>query len=348
MSAVSDMAGQAGSCFQKWSIPSSVDAGARLFVQARGTRSSGEQPPVVLVHGFFQPASAILDVPGFSLQASLAEAGLRTYLFDFRGYGLSTRPAFMDGPAEASKPSLGCMEDALADLHDVVGFVKSREGVSQVDLLGYSWGTARSASFALAHPEEVRRLALYAPVWRPNTGAAAQAHDPGDPDRPNPELGGYALFRPGDLQRNWDWEIGTADASLFRSVEALAAADSALMASDPSLPGDAFRAPLGPMVDALAVSKGGSLFDAEQLTHETLLIRGAQDRLSSAADAEALFGALGSAEKQLVTMGLGTHLLHLEHARGRLASELTDFFLKAFRESVQIHPDSTSTSLRQG
>lgn len=329
MSAVRDMAAQACTAAQEWSVPSSVDPAARLFVRARGTGAMQGQPPVVLVHGFFQPASAILDVPGFSLQAALAEAGLRTYLFDFRGYGLSTRPAFMNGPAEASRPSLGCMDDALADLHDVVGFVHAREGVSQVDLLGYSWGTARSASFALARPGAVRRLALYAPVWRPSTGAAAQAHAPGNPGLPNPELGGYALFRPGDLQRNWDWEIGTEDAARYRTAEALAAADAALMASDPSLPGDAFRAPLGPMVDALAVSKGGSLFGAERLTHETLLIRGAQDRLSSTSDAEALFAALGSAGKTMVTLEVGTHLLHLEHARYRLFNELAGFLLKA-------------------
>jgi len=330
MSAVRDMTAQACSAAQEWLLPSSVDPGAHLFVRARGTSAVEGQPPVVLVHGFFQPASAILDVPGFSLQVALAEAGLRTYLFDFRGYGLSTRPAFMNDPAEASTPSLGCMQDALADLHDVVGFVRAREAVPQVDLLGYSWGTARSANFALACPELIRRLALYAPVWRPSTGAAAQAHAPGSPGLPNPELGGYALFRPGDLKLNWDWEIDTEDAGQFRTAEALAAAEAALMASDPSLPSDAFRAPLGPMVDALAVSKGGSLFRAHHLTHETLLIRGAHDRLSSTSDAEALFAALGSAGKTLVTVEVGTHLLHLEQARFRLFNELAGFLLKPF------------------
>lgn len=234
----------------------------------------------------------------------------------------------MSEPAEASRPSLGCMEDALADLHDVVDFVRSHEKASQVDLLGYSWGTARSASFALASPQVVRRLALYAPVWRPKTGAAAQAHDPRHPTRRNPGLGGYALLQPGDLQRNWDWEIDEHEASTFRATEAVLAADAALMASDPSLQGGGYRAPLGPMVDAFAVSQGDALFDASRVAHQTLLIRGAQDRLSSEADATGLLGALGSAGKQLITVKPGTHLLHLEHARERLVDELAGFLLK--------------------
>jgi pimeloyl-ACP methyl ester carboxylesterase len=65
------------------------------------------------------------------------------------------------------------------------------------------------------------------------------------------------------------------------------------------------------------------------VAHETLLIRGAQDRLSSTSDAEALFAALGSAGKTMVTLEVGTHLLHLEHARYRLFNELAGFLLKA-------------------
>lgn len=96
------------------------------------------------------------------------------------------------------------------------------------------------------------------------------------------------------------------------------AAEDALMSSDPELSSGGFRAPMGPMVDALAVSRGEALFDASRLFHETLLVRGAQDRLSSEADAAGLFAALGSSKKPLVTVGWGTHLLHLEHARGQL------------------------------
>lgn len=315
----------AASAVQEWRIPSSADPSAELFVRARGTPCAPGDTPVLLVHGFFQPASAILDVPDFSLQATLAARGLRVYLVDLRGYGQSSRPPFMHQAAELTRPSLGQMDDALADLQDAVSFVLQQEAASKVDLVGYSWGTARSARFALAFPAQVRRLALYAPVWRPSTGAAGEAQDPDQPDRLRPALGGYTVFRPGDLQRNWDWEIGAEDPAMFRTQAALHAADAALLASDPDRGEPGFRAPLGPMVDALGVARGGSLFDATRLRHEVLLVRGDRDRLSSEADARALFEAIGSTSKRLITIGWGTHLMHIERSAGAMLEELVSF-----------------------
>ena len=309
----------------EWLIPSTWAEGHKLYVRARGPRG---RTPLVLVHGFFQPASAILDVPCYSMQQALAAQDLRVYLFDFRGYGLSSRPPFMDRPSTESTPSLGCMSDAVADLEDVVRFVLDEEGATQVDLLGYSWGTARSVNYALRHASLVRKLVLYAPVWKPCTGAAGDAHNPAAPGQMNPKHGGYALFKPGDLARNWDWEIDKENASRFRSPEALAAAEQALMASDDFTAWGGFRAPLGPMVDALAVTQGSALFDAEQIGCDTLMLRGAQDRLSSELDATSLLNAIGAHNKRLVTFETGTHLLHLEHARDQLINEVSAFLFE--------------------
>lgn len=309
---------------EEWRIPSTSDPDACLFVRRRGKPGS---VPAVLVHGFFQPGSAILDVPGYSLQQALADAGLRVYLFDLRGYGRSSRPAFMEVPPQHSRPALGCMADAVADLADVVAFVRKQEDVACVDLIGYSWGTARSANFTLAAPGCVRRLALYAPVWRPAAGAAANVGDGKVPPNLDPRLGGCTVVLRGALRRGWDWEIGAADAAEYRDPAALACAESSLMDSDQGRGSSAegFRAPMGPKVDALQVLRGGQLFDAPRLRHDLLLVRGAQDKLSSEGDAAALFESLGSPHKRLVTIDRGTHLLHLEHARWRLVDELAGF-----------------------
>lgn len=331
MSAVAPMP---RSTAETWQIDSSRAPHEHIHVRARGPRGG---TPIVMVHGFFQPASAILDVPAYSLQQALAAAGFRVVLFDLRGYGLSSRPAFMTRPPEASRPSLACMSDALADLGDVVEFVCRNEGVDHVDLLGYSWGTARSAGFAVAAPQRVRRLVLYAPVWRPTSGAAAEAVDPDRAGVLNPVLGGYRVFAPGDLTKQWDAEIGSLDALNFRDSQALQAAEHALLTSDADMQMRSYRAPLGPMLDALEVVRGTPLFDAGRLDCDTLLVRGDNDRLSSALDAVGLLYALRSTHKRLVTIGLGTHLLHLEHARQQLLDEVIGFLAASDDASQPAH-----------
>jgi pimeloyl-ACP methyl ester carboxylesterase len=323
------------SSVETWQIDSSRSLHEHIHVRARGPRGG---TPIVMVHGFFQPASAILDVPKYSLQEALAAFGFRVVLFDLRGYGLSSRPDFMLLPPAASRPSLACMSDALADLGDVVDFVCRIEGVDRVDLLGYSWGTARSAGFAVAAPHRVRRLVLYAPVWRPTSGPAAEAVDPDRAGALNPVLGGYRVFAPGDLARQWDSEIGSHDTRAFRDSQVLQAAEHALLASDAGLQGRGYRAPLGPMLDVLKVLQGTPLFDAERLDCDTLLVRGDCDRLSSTSDAAGLLCALRSTNKRLVTIGYGTHLLHLEHARRQLLDEVVGFLVASSGESQPAHP----------
>ena len=316
---------------ERW-IGSSADPHARVFVRARGPRGA---IPLVLVHGFFQPASAILDVPGWSLQHTLAASGRRVVLFDLRGYGRSSRPGFMDSPPEQSSPALGCLADAVVDIEDVVQHVCETEDCAQVDLLGYSWGTARSAAYALAHPQRVRRLVLYAPVWCPRNGAAAEATSPGDPTRLDVRLGGYRTFGPGDLSRQWDGEIGPQDPRVFRDPRVVEAAELALFASDAMPGGRSYRAPLGPMLDALGVARGRPLFDAAGLRGDVLLVRGDCDRLSVADDAAGLFAQMRTADRRLVTIAQGTHLLHLEHARRQLIEEIVGFLGAARRPVPQ-------------
>jgi pimeloyl-ACP methyl ester carboxylesterase len=322
------------STVETWRIDSSRAPHEHIHVRAQGRRGG---TPIVMVHGFFQPASAILDVPGYSLQQALAAFGFRVVLFDLRGYGRSSRPDFMAQPPTASRPSLACMSDALADLGDVVEFVCRSEGVGRVDLLGYSWGTARSAGFAELAPQRVRRLVLYAPVWRPTSGAAAEAVDPERAGVLNPMLGGYRVFAPGDLARQWDAEIGSLDTQAFRDSQALQAAEQALLASDADLQGRGYRAPLGPMLDALEVARGTPLFDAGRVDCDTLLVRGDNDRLSSASDAAGLLCALRAPNKRLVTIGNGTHLLHLEHARRQLVNEVIGFLAASGDEPQPVH-----------
>jgi pimeloyl-ACP methyl ester carboxylesterase len=109
------------------------------------------------------------------------------------------------------------------------------------------------------------------------------------------------------------------------------AAEQALFASDAKRGGRSYRAPLGPMLDALAVAQGRPLFDSAALRGDVLLVRGDCDRLSVADDAAGLFAQMRTPDRRLVTIAQGTHLLHLEHARWQLIDEIVGFLGTARR-----------------
>ena len=102
-------------------------------------------PVVVLIHGG--------TIPLFTWDAqmpSLREAGLRILRYDQFGRGYSDRPEVDYDRALYTKQ----LEDLLAAL-DIEG---------PVNLVGVSFGAAMAATFAKAHPEQVAKLVLIAPV----------------------------------------------------------------------------------------------------------------------------------------------------------------------------------------
>ena len=84
-------------------------------------------PPVLLVHGARVPSLASFDlqVPGGSLAADLAAAGLRVYLMDVRGYGRSTRPPRMSEPPVPGAPLVRA-SDAIEDIGTIVDWIRAR------------------------------------------------------------------------------------------------------------------------------------------------------------------------------------------------------------------------------
>src|SRR5262245_4918249 len=76
--------------------------GVAIFVrEILGPSPAAGLAPLLLIHGTPAggPASFDLGVPGGSLAADLAEAGLRVYVMDARGFGRSSRaPRFQRPP----------------------------------------------------------------------------------------------------------------------------------------------------------------------------------------------------------------------------------------------------------
>src|SRR2546430_8256777 len=99
----------------------------------RDGQSAAGKLPVVLLHGAGMD-SAGFDVPieNASLMDALARHGTRTFAFDFRGHGRSSRVA--DGFSVT-------VETSVVDTIAVLDYVQEVTGASQVVLVGVSYGT---------------------------------------------------------------------------------------------------------------------------------------------------------------------------------------------------------------
>jgi pimeloyl-ACP methyl ester carboxylesterase len=129
------------------------------FIDVEGVRlhyvEHGNGDPVVLLHGNGAMAEDF-ELSGLS---NAVGAQHHVIIFDRPGYGYSSRPDNKDWTAE----------EQAALLHQAL----KQLGIERPILVGHSWGTFVAIAWALAHPDEVRGLALlsgyYYPSFRPDT-----------------------------------------------------------------------------------------------------------------------------------------------------------------------------------
>src|ERR1700745_388376 len=124
---------------------------------------------VLFVHGATYPAHTTFDLPieGRSWMDHIAACGYDVYLLDLRGYGKSTRPPEMAQSPHANPPIVRT-ETAVEDIAAVVDFILARRAIPRLVLLGWSWGTFSTPTYAIAHPDKVARLSVYAPISVPH------------------------------------------------------------------------------------------------------------------------------------------------------------------------------------
>ncbi len=147
----------------------SRDPGIQLYVRNKRpkgmTQFSGEKT-LLYVHGTTQAASSTFDLPldGLSWMDYIARRGYDVYLVDLRGYGHSTRPPEMEKPAAENQPIVRT-DVAVQDVGAAVDHILVRRGVTKLNLMGWSWGTAIMGRYATQNSDKVNRLVLYA-NWR--------------------------------------------------------------------------------------------------------------------------------------------------------------------------------------
>lgn len=300
-----------------------LDPRLRLgMLERRGAPGAGAQPPILLVHGAtFGVTLFDLPAPGYSLLSELAATGRAVYALDIRGYGYSLNGAVMDAPPDANAP-FARLKDAVRDVEAAVAFIRAREHADAVDIVGFSWGTVIAACYATRLPRQVRRLALYAPLyaevnamWRDRIG------DPADRSRIDPAIGAYRLVAQADVSQRWNADIGAADPETRRDpgmpeiiFEALAALDPQSARRTPP----AFRSPTGALADLVSVFNGKPLYDPAKITMPALLVRGSDDTTSTDTDCRRLLDAIASPSKRYAVIAPGSHFLCVEKNRAQL------------------------------
>lgn len=287
--------------------------------------SRSDQPPLLLIHGGGGGGVASFDVPvpGYSLMADFAAAGIRVFTVDIRGWGTSTRPPELDGLPHAAAPAV-TSEEAVQDIGAVVEWIVRQTGQDAIDLLGWATGGHWAAMYASRNPGRVRALislnSLYgvdAP-WPMRAGFA----DPNDPEQFNRAAGAYALRTAQSLLGGWDRSIPLEDRDSWRDPRVAEAYAAVTIASDPTSVGrtpPSVRAPIGFQVDSFAQAAGNPFWDVGKITAKVLIVRGSLDFWSRPEDVAAFSNDLVNARSvETLVIDQGTHFLFIDRPeRGR-------------------------------
>ena len=273
-----------------------------LFVRRRPLIGA---PTVLYIHGATFPSalSVGFDFGGGSWLDDWHARGFDGWAFDFAGFGESGRYDAMREPADRHPP-LGRAADAAAQIAAVLALIRRETGRPGTSLVAHSWGSMPAACAAIAEPDRVDRLVLFAPIGR-------RTANPAPPTLPA-------------------WRDVTVEAQHARFVAdvpkghapVLVAFDRwapAYLASDPdsgTRAPPAVRIPNGPGADNADAWAGRLACDPAELTRPIAIVRGAWDSLCTDADAAWLLAAATSAPERLETrLDAGTHLMHLETGR---------------------------------
>jgi len=300
----------------------SRDPGIQLYVRNKRpesmTQFSGERT-LLYVHGTTQAASSTFDLPldGLSWMDYIARHGYDVYLVDLRGYGRSTRPPEMAKPA-AENPPIVRTDVAVKDVAAAVDHILTRRGVTKLNLMGWSWGTAIMGRYATQNSDRVNRVVLYAPPWvrkAPMTSSPAP-------------LGAYQAWTMEQARSRLQAGAPEEKKKQLMPPAWFEAWSAAVFATDPvgaKQTPPVVRTPNGTVQDTQEYwFAGKSLWEPAEIKAPTLIVLGEWD--GNVPTAQTIFGKLSNAPyKRLVQIGEGSHLVFMEKNRMQLFREVQLF-----------------------
>jgi len=301
------------------------DPGIQLYVRNKlpdGVTQFKSERILLFVHGATYPSETAFDLQleGLSWMDYIAQRGWDVYLMDIRGYGASTRPPQMSLPPTENQPIVNT-DVAVRDVATVVDHILARRGVSKINLIGWSWGTAIMGAYTAKNNAKVERLVLYAPLWLIKDAPPIGGQGP---------LGAYRTVAKDAAQQRWLRGVAADKQKDLIPAGWFEAWWNANMAADPDgarLTPPVVRAPNGIIEDLRKYwMSGAPHYDPANITVPTLLILAEWDADTPPYMAQALFSKLTNAPlKRMVMIGEGTHTVVMERNRLQLFPEVQLF-----------------------
>lgn len=310
-------------------IPSDT-TGIDLFVRNRRPADMKRFLPertIVMVHGATYSSGSLYDVPlgGFSFMDYLASQGFDVFAVDVRGYGGSTRPAFMQMDPKLSPPLIGT-DVGVRDFSSAVDFVLRHRGIARVNAFAMSWGGTVTGAYTAKNPDKIVKLSVLAPQWLS--------------EKPIPldmggELAAYRLVPVMNTLPRW---LGTAPEHARDTIipegwfqqwaEATLSDDPWSQSREPGK----LRATNGPIQDIRNHWRVGKpYYNPSEITAPVLLIHGAWDVDVPADLALAYFQQLTSSPNRVwLEIGEATHMALLEKNRMRAFRAISEFFHEVY------------------
>ncbi|MBB5374295.1 alpha/beta fold hydrolase [Acidocella aromatica] len=250
----------------------------------------GEGFPAVLIHGSGPGVSAWAN---WRLNISPLAQSRRVIAPDMVGFGFTERPA---GAVYGKTLWLKHLSDFLDALK-----------LEQIDLVGNSFGGGLALAFALKYPQRVRRLVLMGSV-----GVSFPI---------TPGLDAVWGYQPSFETMRTLLDIFAYDRNLVNDELAELRYRASIRPGFQESFSAMFPAPRQAGVDALASSEA----DIAQLSHETLIIHGREDKVIPPEASQRLFALIPRAELHM--FGRCGHWTQIEHTDR--FNNLVDSFLTA-------------------